>query len=220
MSNSEKLATAVGRRAKQMRLAGGLTLEDVAKRASSLGLKWTTARVVEFENGKKPLALATLIIVCQALAAENGPARLADLVPESGDLEVTPDLVIPAGYIRSAFAGEQVFLPTSDVRSGMEKWFLDTVSGLQGRAANWEYVRGNQGLVDQRAAKRLGMTLDAFAQECFLLWGQTLEAERDSRRSELSNAQTAGRVTRDLLQELSDIQERRRLLKARTNGND
>lgn len=234
MSDVEKLAAAIGQRARVLRVEHGLTLEDVAQTARLLGLKWTTARVVEFENGKKPATLSTLLVLCEAL---NGTeiewqarrkVRLSDLIPEDGELELNPRYTVTAQSVRDALTGAPVRLTEPqlerDVSLALKGVAVELASatdlvpdGPDGEYLTYDLV-ARHGLAEHRMSKQLGLNRMELGALEASLWGRTLTQERDCRAGPEASAQKLGQVSRQLKGELIEHLARKRPGKA--NGND
>lgn len=196
------LAEGFGLGLRKIRQDAELTLEKVASAATSFGLKWSTARVVEFEKGKIPITLPTLMRLGTALTALVGrPVTLSALLGWDHWLELPGGGVIHADAFRQAFAGGGIDLrqgdqSEADKDEGMEAHALldDVPPGLSVRQLRFmhDYAR----LADERAAKRLGMSFDRFLAFCFALLGTSLTEFRDTLLPSEANAQERGQFTR------------------------
>lgn len=223
VSEAEKLATVVGRQAKKIRVDAGWTLEDIARWARRRGLKWSTARVVEFENGKIPLTLGTLLIVCEALSGTKTPidtrtVKLSDLIPESGVVQLNADFSTDAALVKGILAGQDVQLyGTAEVDELLEEQtkalsMVNAAMDLAPKNSNRLMLRieHQHGLAEKRLAKSLGLSsVELVACEASL-WGQSMSAERAQRADEDATPQKLGRITRELKSEIQDYLKSKR----------
>lgn len=206
-----------------MRLNRGMTLEDVARAVKVFGYRWTTARVVEIENGQRAMTLATLIAL-----AGTFECALVDLVPPGERLQMGREYAARSDAIRDALRGGSV--GEWSVRDIGPNWLRKTDAELveddksQGAAlaVTWEKamgrhrrfgvkrvtlgqqieIRRESGLAERRAAQRLGISLEDLVLLSADMWSSTLTQERDRRAGDNTSAQARGRVTRELLAEL------------------
>lgn len=219
----------MGREAKRLRLEAGLTLEDVARDARLRGLKWSTARVVEFENGKIPLALGTLLIVCESLGWSKSmtrrPVKLSDLVPLSGSVQLNADFSTDAAVVKGILEGQEVQLYGPEEVQEMEQRHgeaMDIVVAAQDLAPKnssmlMMRIEQEHGLAEKRLAKSLGInSAELVACEAYL-WKRSMSAERAQRAEDNASAQKLGRITRELKAEIKDHFES---IRGSRNGND
>jgi transcriptional regulator with XRE-family HTH domain len=210
------LAEGFGLGLRRIRLENGLTLDRVASAASAYGLKWSTARVVEFENGRIPITLPTLMRLGTALTQLTGEGvTLSDLLGWDHWLELPGrgGGVIHAQAFRQAFSGGAI-----DLRQGDEiEWQRDEAivpsevlpgvpEGLKTRQLRFghEYA----GLADERAAKTLGVSLDVFLSYALPVLGTSLTEYRDSRLRLHANSQERGQLTRRAVKVIQEFAAR------------
>lgn len=236
VSEAEKLAEVMGREAKRLRVEAGLTLEDVARSARQRGLKWSTARVVEFENGKIPLALGTLLILCEALSSTKSfgerPVWLSDLVPEVGSVKLNSEYATDAKVVKSILEGRAAkrhelttHLHSSEEISALEgrqAAVSDVVSAAQdlmpgGTSMLMVRIEQEHGLAEKRLAKSLGISNAELVACEAALWKRSMSAERAERADENATAQKLGRITRELKAEVVAYIES---IRGSLNGND
>lgn len=212
MNKAVKLSIAVGHQAKKIRTQNRLTLEDVAQVARMHGLKWSTARVVEFENGKIPLTLSHLVIVAGALGTgdEGGAVRLADLLPPATELELTSGYTAASEDLRNMLRGEPVFVVDTKRAARIEAQVAESTAALANvrklfpdvpqRAMR--QIEMSNGLAERRAAKDLNMSMPEFTAAQAVCWGKTMTEERAARAAEGASPQALGRITRELKAEI------------------
>ncbi|MFK3672111.1 helix-turn-helix domain-containing protein [Leifsonia aquatica] len=210
------LAEAFGAGLRRIRLENSLTLDRVASASSTFGLKWSTARVVEFENGRIPITLPTLMRLGTALTALTGRGvSLADLLGWDHWLELpgSPGGLIHAEAFRQAFSGGPV-----DLRQGDElEWASDAaiapsqvLPGVPEGITTHQLRFGHEyaGLADERAARALGVSLDVFLSYALPVLGTSLTEYRDSRLRRDANAQERGQLTRRATKVVREFAER------------
>ncbi|CAN5237968.1 hypothetical protein BH09ACT1_BH09ACT1_06820 [soil metagenome] len=196
------LSTGFGLGLRKIRIKEGLTLDRVATAATSMGLKWSTARVVEFEKGKIPASLSTLMVLGTVLTALVGRGfALSELLGWDRWLELPGGLIIHSDAVRQALSGGQTDLRprTSGAPERHEITYSASPvnSPLEALTAEQLFqLRRTAGLADQRAAKRLGMELDEFLAFAFPVLGASLSAYRDSRLPAGASAQERGQFSR------------------------
>lgn len=224
MAKTETLPTAIGRHARSLRLEAGLTLDDVAKRARLHGLKWAASRVGEFENGKLPITLATVLVVCASIAEATevrtgtyGEIKLVDLLPDRGLIEVTPRLTVEVQSLRDALKGHGVELFDAITLATRQKSFAADLADMAQfgqevsddmSAERINAVLAGHGLTEHRAASSLGISELQLANAEAVLWGQSLSQERAARGGNDASAQKLGQITRALKAEVSEFRNK------------
>lgn len=195
--NDESVGSVVGRNARSLRQAAGVSLDDMAQVSPVFGVRWTTGRVGDIESGRSTPTLPTLLIYCAALTRLGGrDVRLADLFGGDGAVRLSDGLAVHTSALRRAVGGGAAL--TSD----------DAVVPAPSEVSV-------VGLADERAAKRLGLTVAELVVWSWQLWGATFGDERDRRAGPFANAQRKGQVTRALLTEIDTA-----LREGRDNGDD
>ncbi|WP_438353694.1 helix-turn-helix domain-containing protein [Microbacterium sp. CJ88] len=186
----ESLEFALGRRARELREEAGATLDQFARSARDHGLRWSTARVVEFEKGHMRVTLATLLVVLQALRHLLArPLSLAELVPTDVKmLRVTEQWLVSPRRLSAVLAGDSVDL---GLLVAMTSETPDTEDALQPT------------LAETRAAKRLGVRPRQVALWSHMLWGWHLDDEARSRADDDSSAQERGHISRLLVEQIA-----------------
>jgi transcriptional regulator with XRE-family HTH domain len=179
------LAVVVGRNCKRVRRAIGITQDDLARHARTIGLDWTETRVGHFEAGRSAPTFATVLALCLALdlaRQENAPqgsgtaptaVTLADLLGDKGFVELTDRLnFVPAPLLADVCRGAPFAWPPADEYWDAAKPEVEVEPGVQKRraartaalvrkaqaqmaAALTLDVKGRSGLTEQRLAKSL-----------------------------------------------------------------
>lgn len=145
-----------GQAVRRLRTEAGVTLAEFAKEAKRQGLKWAPTRVSDLESGRVEAKLETLVAVAQVLANLTGrPVTLAELfegdsraglfngepVQPDAQVDATPtDVARRNGWETVAEAAEELGVAEDQVAPVLLA-YEDT------------------GLVDQRAAKELQLTV-------------------------------------------------------------
>ncbi|PVY29912.1 helix-turn-helix domain-containing protein [Williamsia muralis] len=194
----------LGGNVRRLRLAAGVRVEDLAKEAKRQGLQWSVSRVGDMEGGRVEAKVETLLAVAQALANVTGqPVTLADLM---------------AGEDRAAwFQGEPVqpepepeqqVAPADIARRNSYESLQHAAEKLQVSEAEVAPVLlayEDTGLVDQRAAKALGLKVKELTRHAVALWGHNFTTERDRVAGPDAHAARLGEVNRALR---AQVQER------------
>jgi DNA-binding transcriptional regulator YiaG len=201
------LAVVVGWNCRRIRTAADVSKNELAKYARSVGLRWTTSKVGDFETGRSAPTFSTVLAVPLALSRATGRnVTLADLVatPDGVAVVVTDKLVRIGAKVAAVTRGKP--WPASDD----EDMFASLLTDIDARLSIAD-IRRRSGLDEERLAKRLGIDADLLAAESLRLWRRAFSDERDRRAGPDANAQKRGRVSRLLQAELEE---------ALTDGND
>lgn len=208
-ADSRTLAQLVGENVRLIREREGLTLDAVVRSARQVGLKWSTARVVELQNGKLAVSAGLLLALPHVLGSAAGRRlTVGDLLAGDGLVQLTPDLTVTVAAARSVIAGRDAPFRIAEVAGGHERLASGalkavTASGRVQRSAkgDWDATLAAAGLADERASSRLGMPLIEFLSHAHELWGRSLTAERDA-RAVGATSQERGQITRQLEREI------------------
>ena len=200
-------AQAVGRNLRRVRLDSGATLDDVASGGRAIGLKWTTARIVELEKGQRVLSVANLVSLALVLSeVAQTEVRLGDLVKGRYLVEVSPSISLYGEEAGALFEGSPGLLKGA-VLTLPETYQADSESVLRyipDATADeiLEVSMAGPDLSEERVARSLEVGVHALRVLAHRLWGRGLSEERNSRVEEGSSPQARGRVTRQLVDEL------------------
>lgn len=180
-----------------MREQAGVTLDQLATRARERGLKWSTARVIEFEKGKLRLTLPMLLAVAQSMAELTGEEiSLADLVPPGSTwIRLTPEWVTERERLWTVLGFDPVQLG-----SVVDVSAVDPSSRVQ---VSLPVDALTATLAEQRAAKRIGARPRQVAMWAHLLWGKHLDAVVAERLPEDASPQARGHLTRSLVEQIT-----------------
>jgi transcriptional regulator with XRE-family HTH domain len=228
----EKLAAVVGRNCKRIRTETGITQDEFARYARSLGLRWKASTVADFEAGRSAPTFATVLAASLALhsAARNEAARQGDLsvsvllselfVAEDGEqIQLNDDLHLPAALVVAVCEGRSwgsppwnLWVPTPglETKESLEFW-REMMPGDDVVGSPSERLLLRSGVTEDRLSRRLGIDLARLADLSYLLWERTFSEERDQRAGPDASQQKKGRVSRELRAELE---------RELTNGDD
>jgi transcriptional regulator with XRE-family HTH domain len=201
-----RLASVIGKNARQLRTTAGLTLDQVSIAARRHGLNWSESRVADFEAGRVAPNLATLIAVCVALAdAGCAEATLPELLCSESPIQINDSLLL---------LKQQVVNLLSGIPLDMEphEWVLAQQLHLQ-MPTNVAVIKAS-GATEERTWKALGVSPTELADWSTALWNRTFSQERDQRAGEGANAQKRGQVSRQMRKELQAA------IEAATHGDD
>lgn len=204
MRTAPSVAEVVGANAQDIR--GRTRIDDVAREARQLGLKWNSGRISDLERGRVSPTLSTLYVLANALSRATGrDVSLADLVRTPGYVRLNDHLVIRGTALVSALSGEAALLDDADryldAREVAEAIRATTPSE---RIAFTNELRATSE-AEQKLARALGVSLADLLKTTRQLWdGRSLTEERDRRAGPDANAQKRGRVSRELKAELRE----------------
>lgn len=195
-----------------------VTLETVAGRMRELGYPWRADTLSQIDRGTRRLSieeLVGLLVVARDLFADAGVHVGEQLMEGSPQVSLSNGFVLTraeAGRLLSSqlqqLPAELLPLTAQHERPSQRLARLvpvDSPSQTEERLARSPVWR------------RLGMSVsaDMVRSGALALWGQPVEAERDKRLTArglisdpTSRSRTAGRITRELLQELAAHMER------------
>jgi transcriptional regulator with XRE-family HTH domain len=109
LSTSKPLAAALGQRLRELREKLGLRQDEVAAWARRAGLRWSRTTVTAIETGHRDVALEEFLLLPYILNLGRlitGPesqktfTELADLLPNEGSIQLTPEFNIEAQAAR------------------------------------------------------------------------------------------------------------------------
>lgn len=228
------LAEAIGRRVRELR--GDVPQSKVADAARAYGLDWNQSSVSQLEKGTRGLSFDEALLLPEVLTAALGkPVELVDLIPTSvGDAE---DVFVElGGGVEVSGRWLQAVLRANREAAGLDVVRPSTlgvmhVSGVEGidattldelrqrwwpRASRAKVARalaGRHREAEQKAARNLGVPVDALVVVAHRRWGRDLTDERDARAAERLDDDASprtvqavrGAVTRELLTELKGV---------------
>lgn len=196
----------VGTNLRSIRSEYGLTLNDVAKALRTYNLHWSTGRLGDIEAGRGSATVQMVLALSLALSEVCG-VPISSLRLLASDAPVLLDgehLAVKGEVFERLVKGEQSSIDFSTDRPGpteeelLERAFPSAYAAKKQEdqlSVDWD-------LADSRAAKRLGMSDQAFQALCFRTWGHLLSVEVQQRADPDASPQKKGRITRELMKDL------------------
>lgn len=222
MPEPEPIRAVVGRNVHGARERQAMTAEELARRARVAGLNWSTSRVFDLENGRKPVSLAELLVLAQAFTSKGHVVTLADLLAGADSIEVTDKFHITGENLRQALTGGRVVIyprgmDREDVRrarAAPAEHLVEALDYLGFDNDNWHLVEraadASTGAAEDKAARTLGVSPLVVLLASVALWGRSLTEQRDALVEPGGTPQARGHVTRSLVAELGEYIKGRR----------
>lgn len=191
---AQSLPLVMGHNCKRIRVEIGLRQDDLAAAARVVGLKWSSAKVSDFEAGRWTSSFETALCVSLALelaanaAGVNRTVTLADLIGDEGSIALTEEVTVSASGLSAVCRG-------ASWDKSMPMVINKAPGGAQG-------VLARSGLSEDRLAKRLNITHELLAETCWALWQRSFTEERDRRAGPDANSQRRGQIARLLQAEI------------------
>lgn len=218
---SASLAVVVGQNCRRIRSESDVTQNVLAKHARSVGLRWTTSKVGQFERGQNAPTFGTLVALSIALSrATRSDVVPADLVAFDGFVEFNDDLRLVGSKVEAALRGEpwgtltveDAGIDPAAARDVVTTALAKFVEKGQRRPKRYGALdvsaimaaAQRSGIDEERVAKRLGVELDRLHEASVFLWGQSFSDQRDKLAGPGANAQKRGRVSRNLQMQLEE----------------
>lgn len=208
------------------RIRADKTMDQLATEGRSLGMNWSSGSIGAIEQGRFRPSLDVLAALADALGALHDPDSdtpaipISELVQTDGTIQIgsrtvtTPDSLVEwlAGGPLSLYPSETEIDETRDkLVSYLER--LKPLSSIKGFKVSDLRKLGATTPGEKRLAKKINvdpLELKAWSQR---LWDMSIEEKRDEVAGEGSTPQKKGRVSRDLLEEITNAMNR-------DNGND
>ncbi|MGV8875258.1 MAG: hypothetical protein ACOH2Q_22195 [Rhodococcus sp. (in: high G+C Gram-positive bacteria)] len=221
-SKQSELSRLIGQNAKIFRLAGRITLDELAVFARQHGLPWSESRVADFEAGRAAPSIPTLVAVCMALAkAGCQDVTVAALLSTDEPVELNDRLTIDGSLLSGWFAGKPIeptyvgdpamrrdlTVPVTN-KSGVTRVVMAQREAPVQRLSTASTILAASGSAEERARKNLGLSKRGLAEICAVTWGRSFSQERDARAGDGANAQRRGSITRQLQSELQEVIDR------------
>lgn len=210
------LAQAIGLNVRRLRQSNNLTLEAVAKASRERGLKWDNTRVANFEAGKVPPSLNTLVPLALALSdCAASPITLGELLASDSAIRINDVLAVGPKTLSDWASGKPISAPeqliggivlqykTAEGRGVVTDKDLSHVHKRE-RALVAAVLR-DSGLTEARVGRALGISPTRLAILSVRLWGRSFAAERDHRAPANASAQGRGQISRELKAELAAV---------------
>lgn len=198
---TQTLGQIIGRNAHRLRIARGLSLEELSRVVRGVGLEWSVSRIVAIERGAREPKLATLLVLANALEC-----TVEDLLQTDQYAVDLGTVSVSVAGLRELFAGptpkpwtEQISLDEWAIARGFDSAEHMTEE-LGVHASTLREMAGDSGLVEERTARALGITPEALSAVSFKLRGQTLSRARDNIARE--TGRPLGEITSELREEI------------------
>lgn len=231
---STSLAVVVGENCRRIRVDAGVTQNALAKHACDAGLRWTASKVGQFERGQYNPTFSTVLAVAYALSTATGGVVVpADLVRSDGYVVITDRLDPQGDLLEAVLRGKRPwrvgYNPADPLGQGLAPAERGRTADLMRDPAvikamvdqglvrlddrlrygqvplkEYEAIRRQSGLDEQRVAKRLGITPELLVGASWELWRKSFSEERDLRAGPGAGPQKKGRISRILIQELKE----------------
>jgi transcriptional regulator with XRE-family HTH domain len=216
------LAAVIGRNVREIRKVQGWTGSEVARRCTAHGMAWTQGTVSLLESGGRPVELGEFLILAVALGVSHH-----DLLAGGGEVTLAGKASADLGTVAEAFSWAPI--PDEDVRvHGETLWdntrkrmitplrlrpnvhadFLSRLKHPSGTITRQLLEADANQEAERKAAPRLGMSPFHVALFAHLAWGQSLTARRDAVVGPDANHAKRGWATRQLIQELEQLQRK------------
>jgi transcriptional regulator with XRE-family HTH domain len=214
----ETLSAAIGDRLRQLREELGLRQDDVASAARGLGLRWSRVAVARLEAGLRQLEAGEFLMLPEVLMVASIRVRgrnelsgiervveLADLLPQSGVMALTPECHIDVRHLRLMLEGRYLDVELRDMDVPLMRELrrqqtvgvaaigrrlaqstelhdvLDAIWAKAPVAVKAKAVQEAAGEAEQKAARKLGVNPAAVALAAQRRFGRSLTSERDRR---------------------------------------
>lgn len=219
-AKARTLAKAAGDGARSIRIEAGATLAEVAKAIRAYGFPWSTGKVGDFEAGRIPPNLATLIAVAAALGDVRsdeitvGNVALADLFLGEDRIAITDELTMTAEEVRGILTGDSVLAGVGDMPAelGAVVRLVERVRAQEAGRPEWAQEMASDSVIeilgdfadaDYKVTKSLGVEDQYVSAAAMMkLWQKTFVAERDRIAGADASAQKRGRISRNLKEQL------------------
>lgn len=201
-SASEAAEQAIGRGARQLREQAGVTLDQLATRAREYGLRWSTARVLEFERGRMRFTLPVVLVVAQSLGGLIGrPVAISELLASDGPawVQVSDEWITTRTAFRRLLSGEALAAPHVVEVGG--DW-SPIAAAIKPSAQVDDMLIAT--LAEERLARRLDVRPRQVAMWSHMLWGHHLDDEVMARAGSDATPQARGHVSRELARDIEE----------------
>ncbi|MEP9417462.1 hypothetical protein ABLE92_24395 [Gordonia sp. VNQ95] len=203
------------------RLRAPASMEELADVARRFGMRWNSGSIAKIEAGSHKMTVQSLVVLAAALSAlhDDPQIRVPELLTTDDAVEITPDVSVANGEILTAILAGETTLdePAEDFISRKVR---DTLAQAERRPPALGplppgftltaaiTLRDKSTQSERRIARSMGANFVWFGAWCQHLWGRSFTEERDRRAGPGANAQSRGRVTRDLKTELQSAMDR------------
>lgn len=194
-------------------------MEEVAIEARKLGLNWRASRIGAIEDGRFKPTLDTLAVLAIALGRARNPGMpgvtvtMEQLVHSESPIVLTDEFTVTSDDLLKWASGQRA-LPTPDGAppASFTETFgdmnLPPLAGHNPGSPSWKLTAaaigsGPYSTSEERLAKRAEIHPAELRLWATHLWGCDLETHRDAIAGDDATPQKKGRVSRDLLNEIT-----------------
>lgn len=199
---------------RKVRLAEGLRQDEVATRARSAGVTWTSVTVATIESGQRAVSSEELLLL--PIVFDRPLADFLDT--DSALVRVSETAAVLATTLRAVVLGEWDKRPTPTRRAipyigeALDERVVRALQtfGLQENLLTYFLVaEGRRGEAERKAAQSLKADTSDIAAASLAIYGRDLTTERDLRAAEATQEgqeprAVRGHVTRNLLADLRE----------------
>lgn len=191
------LTSVIGNNLRTLRTQRGQTQDELARSLRQFGLELSRSALAGIESGSgRSLDLGEIALICSACEVS-----VDELVQGDGEVRLTSRSTVDLSTLRSLLKGE----PSKG--RGSPQVIVFAVSDIE---------RAALGDAEAKAARKFDVEPVHLSQAAFLVWGRSFTDERDlrvaGRATQSASTRTLqavrGRVTRDLIEELSPLFEK------------
>lgn len=195
------IAAAIGRFVRSYRTKHNIRRDALARAGSALGMTWGTTSIENIEAGRFAPTLPTLFALCTALSSSADPRNSRQQIRLPDLFEGTERLTLTEGFEISTERFLH-FIGSADAAPALGE-FVDEWARL---AADREPVAAT--LAERRAAKKLGVEVEALREAAYAVWGEPLERVVSASVGSEASAQARGHETRARVAQLREHLER------------
>lgn len=179
----------MGAQVRAFREAANTSRDDLARAIQRAGMSWDAGRVAHLEQGRVAATIPTLVGAAQALSEASGRAvAIYELLPDTGTIAFADGRTFDAASLRRALTGGPVPKPLAPKIGSVTSPTLEP---------GW-------GKVDDRLVADLGAAPEVIYGVTREIYGHTATQERNTRAGADATAQKRGRVTRHILDEVTE----------------
>ena len=194
-------------------------MDEVAFEARKLGLNWRASRIGAIEEGRFKPTIDTLAVLAIALGQARNPGargatvRIEQLLHSDTRIAITDEFAVSSnellGWVHGRHTLPTPSQPASPSSSNkFEDMNLPPIAGHKQGSPRWTLMvaaisSGPYSTSEERLAERAGIQPTELRLWSRHLWGSDMETHRDAIAGEDATPQKKGRVSRDLLNEIT-----------------
>jgi transcriptional regulator with XRE-family HTH domain len=199
----------LGANLRTIRKDRGWSQDELARRARAHGLKWSRSSVAAFESAKQSMNVQDLVLLLITLQTSVG-----ELLTGDGGALVSKSVILDLKDLRTILTTDGpaggLEQPTDPLRLDHDVERQLDRSRSEADEVWLQWISDARREAEQKAARRVGVPVDAFVDMAVDRWGQSLTEERDERAEAAARhidssrglQASRGHITRQLLEEL------------------